>query len=288
MIARILLFILALMPMTVTVEAGFWDNIVNTFWKPAQAMPPMIKVLIVHDEPGVIIEVKGKYKLYDPRTNEFISTRFIGKRKFMQALKDGLRWGEGFPGQHQLLIVPDDLSTTTIVDGIEYVGAIYVYDIGGSISVVNEVNIEDYLQSMLARQFLEPLNEETLAAIAISARTNAYAQAENPKNQYWAIDGRNSGYQGHAVTNRNTGIERAIKDTRYLIMSNAGKTEADAVPFFVQWNDGKGGRASDGQPGNITIADADQMAKKGNHAAQILQKAFPNSSIVLMYDGKKA
>lgn len=279
MLKKMLFCMLALMPFTIPVEAGFWDKIANTFWKPAQDMPPMVKVLVVHDKPGVIIEVKGKYKLYDPRNNEHISTRFIGKRKFMQPLQDGLRWGEEFPGLYQILIMPDDLATTTIVDGIEYRGAIYVYDIGGTISVVNEINIEDYLQSILARQFLEPLSEETLAALAISARTNAYAQAENPKSTYWAVDGRKIGYQGYAVTNHNTAIERAIKATRFLIMSRSGNTPDDAGPFMSQWNN----QGNEGQPSRISVVEADEMAKKGNHAAQILNKAFPGISIVLMY-----
>lgn len=284
MIARIIMLLLALLPFTGNVDAGFWEHIVNTFWKPSQAMPPMVKVLIVHDAPGAIIEVKGKYRLYDPRTNEFISTRFVGKRKFMQALKEGLRWGEEFPGIHQMTIVPDELSTTIIVDGIEYRGAIYVYDVEGSLSVVNEIDIEDYLHSMLARKYLEPLNEETLAALAIAARTNIYAQAENPKSPYWAFDGRQIGYQGHAVIQGNTGIDRAIDATRFLIMSRSGKSDSDAVPFAAQWGDSN---QAGQENARISIASADEMAKKGSHAAQILSKAFPNTNIVLMYNGPK-
>jgi len=281
MLIRLMLFIFAMMPFTGHVDAGFWDQIKNPFWKPAQAMPPMIKVLIVHDEPGVVIEVKGKYNLFDPNTREHISTRFVGKRKFIQALKDGLRWGEEFPGVFQLLIAPEDFSSTTIVDGIEYQGAIYIYDIGGSISVVNEINIEDYLKSILARQYLEPLKEETLAALAITARTNAYAQALNPKTEYWAVDGRKMGYLGHAVTNSNTGIERAIRATKYLILSKSGMNSGAITPFLGAWGDVK--TLPDAQASKITIKDADEMAIKGSHAAQILSKAFPDSSIVLMY-----
>lgn len=276
------MFFLAWMPF-MTADVGFWDKIPNSFWKPSQSLPPMIKVLIVHDEPGVVVEVKGNYKLYDPRTNEHISTRFLGKRKFMQPVQDGLRWGEDFPGLHQILIIPDDLSTSTVVDGVEYKGAMYVYDIGGSISIVNEINIEDYLKSILARQFAEPLYEETLAALAITARTNVYFQALNPKNAFWAVDGRKVGYLGIANMPKNTNIERSINATRFLVMSTSKGSEM--APFMGSWNDAKLEKTVDGQAvsSKISISEAEELAKKGNHAAQILNKAFPNTTINLMY-----
>src|SRR5262249_11555913 len=147
---------------------------------------------------GVVLEVKGKYKIFDPHTKEHISTRYTGKRKFIQAVSDGLKWGEEFPGVHQLLVTPDGPDVTIIVDGIEYHGPVYVYDIGGTISVVNQVPVEEYVSSILSQHYREPLSPETLAAIAIAARTSAYYSAENPKSDYWSIDAQQMGYQGFA------------------------------------------------------------------------------------------
>ncbi|MCB1119781.1 MAG: hypothetical protein KDK65_07465, partial [Chlamydiia bacterium] len=96
-----------------------------------EAKEPMIKVLIAHDVSGVVLEAKGRYQIYDPHTKEFVVKRAQGKRKLIQPLKEGLKWGEAFPDLYQLVFVPDSEKTTFLVDGVEYQGNVYVYDIGG-------------------------------------------------------------------------------------------------------------------------------------------------------------
>lgn len=264
-----ILLLLALMPFTSPMEAGLWNALAGKNQPPK--MPQLIRVLLVHDKPGVILEVKGKFKLYDPKDFSHVSSSFTGKRRYIQALNDGIRWGDEFPGVYQLMIVPESQATTTVVDGIEYRGSIYVYDIGGTISIVNDVYVEDYLQSILAPHYREGTSTEVLAAIAIAARTTAYYQAYNPKNTYWDVDARQVNYQGYAATNLNSPIEDAIIETRYLIMSKAGKNAVE-VPFSAQWADSR-----------ITVAEAEKMASKGDHAAQILERAFPGTTLQMMY-----
>lgn len=275
-VIKLFICMLAFLPFTESLHS------VSLFSKPTPAAPT-IKVLIAHDLPGAIVEVKGKYNVYDPKTNEGLGVRYLGKRKYIQALKDGLQWGEEFPGIHQILIVPDNRSITTIVDGIEYRGSIYVYAIQGTLSIVNEVDIEDFLQSMLAPQSRGNHHPETLAAIAIAARTNAYSLRQNPKSPYWAVDGSKIGYQGYAVTNLDGPLEPAIEATRYLIMTSGLTPEGNATPFAASWAEQDKPMAQPAVPARLTLQAADEMSKNGNNAAHILAKAFPNSSIVLMY-----
>lgn len=289
MLLRILLVILAVGPLSVPANAGWFDSITSYFSKPGPAKPPKIRVLIVHDQQGVVVEVKGKYKIYDPHNSEHISTRFVGKRKFMQAVRDGLKWGEEFPGLHQLMIVPDETSTTTIVDGIEYKGPIFVYDIGGTISVINEVSIEDFLSSTLAQKYRQKLPEELLAAVVIAARTNAYYAAANPKNQYWSVDAKNVNYQGYAIIDTSSDVEKALRDTKYMVMSNSAPGDNQINAFPAEW---KNDPTNYGQPfiSKITLAQADEMARQGANAAQILIKAFPGVKIELIHypsEGKR-
>lgn len=282
MLVRILLFLMAVGPLSVPANAGWFDNITSYFTKPSAEKPPKIRVLIVHDQQGVVIEVKGKYKMYDPHNGSHISTRFVGKRKFMQAVRDGLKWGEEFPGLHQLLIVPDENSTTTIVDGIEYKGPIYVYDIGGTISVINEIAIEDFLSSTLAQKYHPQLPEEMLAASVIIARTNAFYAAANPKNQYWGVDATQANYQGFAVIDSKSDLEKALADTRYMVMSLPTSNGKGINAFPAEW---KTEATVSTQPNvsKITFEQAIEMAKKGEHAAQILMKAFPGVKIELVH-----
>lgn len=270
-----------------TLQAGFFSHVMSYFQKSAEAPPPKIKVLIEHDKPGVVLEVKGKYKIYNPHTNELISTRFVGKRKFIQAIHDGMKWGEEFPGVYQLLIVPDEATGISVVDGTEYRGAIYVYDIGGTISIVNQVYVEDYLSSVLANLPKGGYSEEVMAAIAITARTMAYYYSEHPKNQYWGVDGQNPPYQGYIAANKNSPMDSVVKKTRNMVMSKTGEngaSENQIAPFPAQWKEG--GEKTDGSKlvmSQISLAEAQEMSKKGDHAAQILAKAFPGTRIELMH-----
>lgn len=265
------LMILATAPM----QAGVWDFF-SSLQKP-RSCPPVISVLIVQDRPGVILEVKGPYRLYNPSSNSFLSTRFMGKRKFIQPLNDGLRWGEVFPGLHQLIVVPDRMETTSIVDGIEYRGSIYAYDVEGSLAIVNEIDIEEYLQSLLSSQDYSSFPQEALAAIAIAARTNSYYSAGHPPSNFWAVDAANVGYRGYAVTNPQSSIAQAIIATRYMAMHRQD-TQGQMQPFPAHFGHPDGGIAS-----RISLQEVAESARKGMNAAQILEKAFPNSVIVLTY-----
>ncbi len=264
--------------------AGALDKVSEFFRKSPSQKAPTIKVLIVHDRPGVLLEVKGKYKIFDPNTGKHIATRFQGKRKFIQGLKEGLRWSEDFPGVYQIMIFPDENATTVLVDGVEYRGPIFVYDIGGTISVVNEVSIEDYLSATLANRYKLASNE-LLNAIVIASRTTAYYRVENPKSSFFAVDGASVGYQGQAAIDPSSNIEKAIKATRYMVMTNTMLTTDKIVPFASEWK--QEGMTSpplaEVLTAKITLSEAASMAQQGKNAADILSKAYTGVKIELLH-----
>lgn len=279
MIAKFLTFLIALMPFIAPLDAAIMD----IFSKPTCLAPPAIKVLIVQNKPGVVLEVKGKYHVYDPNTKEYLGLRYLGKRKFIQPLNDGIQWGEEFPGRHQLHIVPDNQSITTIVDGIEYRGSIYIYDVQGTICVVNEVEVEDFVQSILASQGRARHPTETLAAIAIAARTHTYYLMQNPKSPFWTVDASKVGYQGYAVTYGDSELDSAIQSTRYLILTQGLTQNGLAIPFPAYWEDQGKSLSDQAVASRISLNEGDTMAEKGDNAARILTKAFPETTIVLMH-----
>ena len=280
MILRTLLLFLALLPFSSPLQADVWDNIKGYFKGSTRSEAPTIRVLLLHDVEGAKLEVRGKYSLFDPYTNSHLSTRFAGKSRYIQALGDGLKWGEAFPGLYQIKIKPDD-GSTTVINNHEYQGLIYVYDIGGTISIVNQIPVEDYVRSILFGYQNQHLEPETLAAIAIVARTNAYFQAVNPKNTYWAVDAEKVGYQGHIPGS--FAVDDAVKLTRYMIMSRTGVYEGIATPFAAQFGDLSSGQSTkEPETSKISLEEANAMAQRGEHAAQILAKAFPGSTIMIM------
>lgn len=275
MMNRILLFLLAFTPLFGTAQAdirGMWSS-------QASADLPTIKVLVLHDQPSVNLEVKGKYVLRDPHKNRHISTRLVGKVQVMQAISDGLKWGEEFPGIHQLEIVPDASDAQIFVNNVEYKGKVQIYDIGRTISVVNELPVEEYLGYQLPGQYQQEMPDEVLAALAITARTNAFYQAEHPKTKFWSVDAMQAGYKGYVAIDPSSPLQKALKNTRNMVMSQTGAYEKVITPFAATW---ERGAANAGRSSLISIAEASEMAKQGAHAANILEKAFPRTTIQLM------
>lgn len=285
MILRILLLFLAFSPFKCALQAGIWDDMKSYFKGGTQSGPSTIRVLLLHDIEGANLQIRGRYSLYDPYTNSRISSRFAGKSRYIEALGDGLKWGELFPGLYQLKIEPDDRATLTTINGYDYEGSIYIYDIGGTISIVNQLPIESYVQSVLSNYQNQNLERETLSALAIVARTNAYFQAFNPKNTYWAIDAQKVGFHGRNIGDYS--IEDAVNQTRYMIMSRTGVYEGIATPFAAHFGNLSTGKVTkDTEISKITLEEANAMAQKGEHAAQILAKAFPSSTIMLIRQSK--
>lgn len=281
MIVRGLLLLLTVLSFSSSLQAGLWSDMTTLIKGPSKPPAPTIRILIAHDLEGAQLEVKGTYSLYDPFKQEYLSTRFAGKRRYVQALSDGLKWGETFPGLFQLQVQPENRETVTLIDDKPYEGSIYVYDIGGTVSLVNQILVEDYIRSILANYEGGNWHPETLAALAIAERTNAYFQAANPKNVHWAVDAPKVNYKGYLQL-RNPNLGQAIEATRYMIMSQTGVYEGVTTPFPLQFGPLSAGNYKDMQMSRISLEEANQMALEGEHAAQILGKAFPGTTIMLM------
>lgn len=251
------------------------------------AAEPNIKVLVLHDQKGALLEVQGKYKIFDPNTKQSIApnTRYVGKVKYIQPIENGLKWGEEFPGIHQIEIVAASNDTRIYVNGNEYPGIVRIYDIGGSISVVNELNLENYLSYLLAGRYASDLPEEVLAALAIAERTNAFYFAQKPRTNFWSVDASQVGYKGFTNPAANSPIQRALNITKGMVLSRTGTYEGVVTPFPAQW-DAASTKAVEASPSpvisQIGLKQAIKIADEGGHAANILEKAFPRTTIQLI------
>ena len=278
---RLIGFFLMAIVCSCQLQAGVLNKLVGSFKKQC-APPPSIKILIEHDVNCIPLELTGKYSLYDPYLHSAISSRFIGKCRPLQALNDGIKWGEAFPRLYQLKVTPDEPSSLMIVNGKTYEGSLYIYDIGGTISIVHELSIESYITHYLAGFPDYYLHPEVLAAVAIAARTNAYFAACNPKTNYWAINANQASYAGQEGAPME--VAQAVYATRHMIMSQTGVYDKIATPFPAQF-DHLPAMSDVKQPqiAKIDLKEANQMAQSGAHAAQILARAFPGATIMLIY-----
>jgi len=280
MIYQFLVCLAALMSIIAPVEAGIMDMLSRAFSSEPLPKPPSIRILIVHDQPSVFLEVKGKYHIYDPHTNTQFNTSFSGKRRTVEATFDGIRWGEEFPGIYQIAIAPDAPETTTLVDGVEYRGIIYIYDVGGTISLVNQIPIEEFLSSVMPQRYPDPLPGNLLEAIAITSRTDSYNLAHSANNPYWDVEASKVGYHGYSPSRISKPLESAIQVTQDLILHRSDKGDWAVNPFAVSWKPAAAGKMDKGIVySTLTIEEAAKLAKKGSTAVQILEQAFPDTSI---------
>ncbi len=91
----------------------------------------------------------------------------------------------------------------------------------------------------MTAQFSSELDDEVMDSIAITARTNAYYLiSRNPVTQ-WHVDAKEVGYQGYAVTLQNLHVDRAINNTRHMILTYHG------VPFPATWTKDSAGKTAD-------------------------------------------
>jgi stage II sporulation protein D len=220
-------------------EAGMFDKVKETLGMVHQKKEHTIRVLLEHNIEGAMVEVAGPYNIYDPFEGGRVGMRFMSKRMFLQPVENGIKWGEEFPGIYQIVFVPDHAETTILVNGQQYKGDIYVYQIGRKISIVNEVNIEDYVEAIMSTKVDDNVPSEALAALAITIRTDAIHAAGNGPSPYWDVEARKVNYNGYSVTNSHPDVKDVVDVTKGMTLRGA------AGPFAAKWTENSAGQTAD-------------------------------------------
>jgi stage II sporulation protein D len=210
----------------------------------AEPMAPRnIQILLEKDADGALLEVKGPYYIFNPHDGSRVSSGLLGKRFMIHETENGLKWGEEFPGVHQIYIKPRSSDTTIFINGIQYSGSIAIYGVSSTINIVNDLDIESYVKANLTSQFIAPLEPEVMSALAILARTDAYYHATRAsQNSFWHVDAHDINYQGAALVVSNSSIDRAVESTRHLILVHP--EEGRNLPFATTWTENSAGKTA--------------------------------------------
>ncbi|NBO23893.1 MAG: SpoIID/LytB domain-containing protein [Chlamydiae bacterium] len=199
--------------------------------------PPIsIKLLLKKDTPGVLLESKGAYSIINPENSKKLSYGNKGKRSYLYAMADGIKWGEGFPGIYQMVLSGQTLKDTFLLDGIEYEGNLSFYDIDQQISIVNEIPLESYLKSLLREKFDgDHIDLKVLKCLAIIFRTQLYHTLSKNKEAYWQVDLTKSQFLGSSQNKSDPYIEEACDSTKSVILT------LNYRPFYAEWNENSAG-----------------------------------------------
>ncbi len=239
------------------------------------ASGPKIRVLLEKETSSALLEVKGEYKVISGETHSLLSSGFTGKRFVIHGMKEGLRWGEEYPDIFQIVLLPQSENTTFFVDGIQYRGAMIVTQGPNyKISIVNEVPIEEFIKSTLSIAVNAHLSLEAMAALVITARTEAYylATKGDPLSRLWDVDAKGCDYFGHAITFSKS-LDEAISSTRFMVMKKSGSSSEQEIPFAARWSANK-------SQSELSLTGAEELALKGYDAKKILKTYFPQAKIV--------
>ncbi len=237
---------------------------------------PTIRVQLMADVDGSQVEVKGPYNIYDPRTGKKLDSAYMSSSYYMYPTIDGIKWGQEFPGIYQILIVPDRLDTSVLVNATEYHGMAYIYQIKGSLGGVNEVSLDEFVASILSTHVPAEITEkEALAALAIALRTEALYWLAIASNPYWDVKAGTVGYRGAAVERHDPAFEDALKSSKDLVMKKMGQDDLVTVRWF-----------SAGET-MAPVHEMQKLAQEGKDARAILEKLFGEMQIVKTSHFKK-
>ena len=204
--------------------------------------PENIHVLLEKDVTEAFLEVCGPYYIFNPYDGSKISSGILGKRFIVRPTSLGLKWGQEFPGIHQMIVIPRSSDTSILLNGIQYKGAIGIYKVNEYINLINQIDVESYLKSILSTQFPYPLESEAMAALAIAARTTSYYQIYKNNDSFWHVDGKIIGYQGSALVIPDSSTSHAIDATKNLILLN--QKDEHNTPFIATWTEHCGGKTA--------------------------------------------
>ncbi|QZA58893.1 SpoIID/LytB domain-containing protein [Candidatus Rhabdochlamydia porcellionis] len=200
--------------------------------------PQTIKILLYKELPQAFLEAKGRYFVYNPQNDFLLASGIYSKKQPIFSQEAGLKWGELFPGVSQIRLVPGDSQSTILVNGIEYKGCVEIYDIKGKLHIINEIDIENYLRSVLSFSTLPELDEEVMDALAIIARTKAYYLANKDPLLHWHVTSSEIDYQGSALACQNPSIPACIFRTRNMILTYQSE------PFEASWTEDSAGKTA--------------------------------------------
>ena len=115
----------------------------------------------------------------------------------------------------ELSVLPTNLDTPMLLNGIPYRGEIHVRRVGSDLSVVNHVELSDYLASVVGAEMPSSWELEALKTQAVAARTYAI-QRVRPEASYDLCDNQNcQAYDGMRSESNRT--RAAVTDTAGVV-----------------------------------------------------------------------
>lgn len=259
---------------------------------PANAIK--IGLLTQVDEAGIGTNVAGR--MIDVNTNKTVCTADPLKGYMVVPYKNeiAIKSGGHFYGLGTSAIVlrPDKAGYVS-TKGKWYRGKLMIKNIGGKLTVINDIELEDYLKGVVPSEMPPSWEFEALKAQAIAARSFALANlGKQAKYGYDLKDNTEDQAYGGASAETNV-TNRAVDETHGLVLtydmkiisayysaSAGGMTSTSVwggyVPYLHSVPSFDDNVAKKGHGVGMSQHGANNLAKQGYNAYQILQYFYSN------------
>jgi len=188
---------------------------------------------------------------------------------------------EGLPSNAQQLWLEPQSEAPLLLNGRPYAGRLALLPSGQGWMVINHLDLEDYLASVVGAEMPSSWSFEALKAQAVAARSYALAHLARPASQHWNLGDTTrwqayQGLQSHSERSR-----RAVRETAGLILSYKGGIVESlyAANAQISWEAHRELGASMSQEG------AHKLAQRGWQFNQILAHYYPGASLARLRGG---
>jgi peptidoglycan hydrolase-like amidase len=236
---------------------------------PANYTPPVleIRVAIKRDVASVLIGVNGPAVITD-RQGRGLKTIATNEGLPVIASAKGLKMGDlSLP--EVIFVQPTSADGLVYVDDSWYRGKILLVAQGDRLLVVNQVNLEAYLYSVVGSEMHSTAPMHALKAQAIAARSYALVHIIRPANAWFHLGNSQRWQVYKGIRSEYQSTHQAVNATAGQILSYKGGVVESlyaATDEIVAWAHGGRGMSQTG---------AYKLAEKGLDYQQILGNYYP-------------
>ncbi|KPJ52647.1 MAG: hypothetical protein AMS16_06140 [Planctomycetes bacterium DG_58] len=200
-------------------------------------LQPKVRVALAvrtHGGAALPIKVTGGYRLVNPKTHTTLVRGARLTKSPVEALSRGVVITVPDHGISKTMHLPclrivPTASGTLHVARRRYRGVLdLVYESGGRMTLVNELDLEDYVGGVVAPEMFYYWPREALRAQAVVARTYTLARvlearAEVPQPKYDLEANYLADQEYHGITGERATTREAVSSTRGLVLTHNGK-----------------------------------------------------------------
>ena len=247
------------------------------------------------DRAGVGTDVAGR--MISVYTNKTVATTEAMKGYILVPYKGQIaveNKGQYVPLNTDALVLRTDSAGFVSTKGKWYRGKLLVKNIGGSLTVINDISVEEYIRGVVPTEMSPSWEYEALKAQAIAARSFALANlGKQAKYGYDLKDNTEDQAYGGASSETDK-TNRAVDETEGLVLtydmkiisayysaSAGGYTNTSAwgganLPYLHSVFSFDDNVAKNGHGVGMSQHGANNLAKQGYNAYQILQYFYQN------------